>query len=55
MGGDQPEILLNMALGYAHQGDHEACLKMCRQIQAQPDADHALKDQAHALAKHISG
>ena len=55
VGGEQPEILLNMALGYAHKGDHNTCLKMCRKIQAQPGADNGLKDQAHALAKHISG
>ena len=53
--GDQPEILLNMALGFAHKGEHDSCLKICRQIQAQPEADHTLKDQAHALAKHVSG
>jgi tetratricopeptide (TPR) repeat protein len=53
--GDQPEILLNMALGYAHKGDNQACMKVCRQVQAHPDADNALKDQAHALAKHVGG
>ena len=55
LGGDRPEILMNMALGFAHKGENAACAKLCRQVEAHPDAENALKDQAHALAKHVSG
>jgi tetratricopeptide (TPR) repeat protein len=53
LAGDQPEVLLNMALGYAHRGDNAACVRLCRQVEANEAADGALKDQAHALAKHV--
>ena len=54
VGGERPEILLNMAIGYAHRGDNDACKRTCKQIEMDPHAENALKDQAHALAKHVS-
>jgi Flp pilus assembly protein TadD len=54
VGGERPEILMNMAIGYAHRGDNEACKRTCKQIETHPEADNPLKDQAHALAKHVS-
>ena len=42
-----------MALGYAHRGDHEACVKTCKKIEVHPEAENGLRDQAHALAKHV--
>jgi tetratricopeptide (TPR) repeat protein len=52
--GERPEILLNMAIAYAHSGDKDACKRTCKQIEMHPQAENSHKDQAHALAKHVS-
>jgi tetratricopeptide (TPR) repeat protein len=54
VGGERPEILMNMALGMAHRGDKAGCVKKCSAVQAHAEASDALKDQAHALSKHMS-
>jgi tetratricopeptide (TPR) repeat protein len=54
VGGERPEILMNMALGFAHSGDKAACIKKCNAVQAHAEADDALQDEAHALSKHMS-
>jgi hypothetical protein len=53
--GERPEILMNRALGYAHNGDNARGIRDCRLVEAHADADGSLKDQAHALVKHLGG